>query len=81
MPAPTRSTPAEKTTVELLQLRVWAADVRDDRALAEGPRSLAATLCRLLDLRGRAEAQNLRASLDETASTLVEQLAAAGLRP
>jgi hypothetical protein len=65
------------TPARLLQLRVWAAEVRDSAATAEQAR-LARTLVNLLDLRPRLEAKNGLAALDSNVALFVGRLIVAG---
>jgi hypothetical protein len=67
----------------LMQLRVWAAAVRDREgphagAPAEAAR-IAKTICELLDARGRFQAENTRDLTDINLALLVGLLILAGL--
>jgi hypothetical protein len=68
----------------LLQLRVWAAAVRDKDGLHAGsPQEvcqMAKTLCDLLDIRGNLHADNLREMVDGNVAMLVGLLVLSGAK-
>jgi hypothetical protein len=58
----------------IASIRVWAADVRDqadDTSVSE----LASSLCHLIDLHGRIEADNVRLGIETSIALLIGKLA------
>src|SRR5205085_3581113 len=71
-------------TTRLLQLRVWAAAVRDKGGVHAGSpqevSKMAKTLCDLLDMRGGIQADNVRNAVDGNVAMLVRLLVLSGAR-